>query len=79
MPICTAIRGLRNIRNLNLADNKIGFGGCCELAEVFRANCAIKKVKLGNNYLEDDSIKVICEALVKNQSITYLDLSKEEK
>ncbi len=61
--------------HLNLEGNAIGVCGVRALAECMPRLPALKVLKLGRNGLNDDSCKVLAQALCTHSSLVHLDLN----
>ncbi|XP_006166882.2 LOW QUALITY PROTEIN: NACHT, LRR and PYD domains-containing protein 13 [Tupaia chinensis] len=66
-----------SVQNLNLSDCAITRQGCQELANALKHNHNVQVLDLGNNDLQDEGVKPLCEALRRpGCTLTTLGLEK---
>jgi hypothetical protein len=68
----------RCLVNLDLTNNKIGGRGGFALSLVVKENTMLRKIKLAMNQIDDLGGSKIIRALIKNDSVDYLDFSSNE-
>jgi len=71
--IAELLKNNKTITDLNLSNNRIGNGSFL-LADGLTQDSTLKKLKLRNN--EDANIDSILHQIIKNDSLTFLDVSK---
>ena len=60
---------------LFVVDNGIGPAGAIGLSAFVSCNTTLKELYLGENFIGDKGISVICHALMSNTSLAVFDLS----
>lgn len=68
----------RCLVSLDLTNNKIGGRGGFALSLVVKENTMLRKIKLAMNQIDDLGGSKIIRALIKNDSLDYLDFSSNE-
>jgi hypothetical protein len=77
--LCSALIGNRALRKLDLSDNNIGDAGVSMLAGALKVNTGLKRLDLsGNDEIDDKGAVEMANALKKNRSLTYLNLSHSQ-
>ncbi|KAI2593347.1 NLR family pyrin domain containing 13 [Homo sapiens] len=75
--LCEALgRPDGNLQSLNLSGCSFTREGCGELANALSHNHNVKILDLGENDLQDDGVKLLCEALKPHRALHTLGLAK---
>ena len=78
---CTAVvhvlKTCQQISLINLFDNNIGSLGCVEIVKLFdNSNCQLSSLNLRDNQITDEGVKLLSNALVNNNKLRCLNLSR---
>jgi len=68
------LKGLKNLKALNLSGNRIGAEGAKALAEALKGNETLTMLNLENNNIGEKGAKALAEALKGNETLTMLNL-----
>jgi hypothetical protein len=52
------------------AQMRLSLDGCRKLSNFLSTSSRVRALSLSHNFLGDDGMKIICEGLVKNKSVT---------
>ena len=81
---CTAVvhvlKTCQQISLIDLSGNNIGSLGCVEIVKLFdNSNCQLSSLNLGENNITDEGVKQLSNALVNNNKLRSLNLSRNIK